>query len=563
MIMLATLILVLCSSIMAQSSVERLKDGNRARNAGNLSEAEAIYRSLLEDPALDEAAREALGQVLSWQGKFDEAIEQYRELRRRYPQRALEADIGMARSYAWGGKHRQAVEVAERGLIEDPDNPDLLLLLGQVESWSGHTKKSVAAFDRLLEIDPINRKALLGRARALSWSGDFVKAERQFRAILAENPGDIEARVALVHNLIWMGRHKDASDIWEKFDQKDISRRDVRVAKVALARALGNRVEYRQELESLRNEYPGDNDVRRFTRLEVNELGPHLRTRALYLNDSDELEIMQYVIAGSFTLTPSTYLFFEGLRKDISFPGDPDVYADGITLGFDTALVQGIIMRLWGGSRMAEDADNEAVGGARMLFRPRSNMRLSAGYEESYADYTPQAVRNNVRQKTADLRLFLSATPRLSVTGTVMSRRYKSDIFSQRRDLIDASVRWALPGQGRLRTAVGLRGKYFRFDEAELDTGYYNPSDFRRFLAFVTFTRRHRERTRVVLDLAYGTKQVGDRSWESAGAASFVVSVPIGEKVDLIGHFDYSRLSITTGNYSSRSASLGLLFRLK
>lgn len=69
-IVLTTLILILCSSILAQSSLERLKDGNRARNAGNLSEAEAIYRSLLEDPALDEAAREALAQVLSWQGKI-------------------------------------------------------------------------------------------------------------------------------------------------------------------------------------------------------------------------------------------------------------------------------------------------------------------------------------------------------------------------------------------------------------------------------------------------------------------------------------------------------------
>ena len=559
----AALIFVWSSLILAQDSVEKLKDGNRARNAGRLSEAETIYRALLEDAAVDEAAREALAQVLLWQGKYDDAIVQYQELRKRYPEKSSEADIGMARGYAWGGDFRRAVEVAEKGLAEQPDNTDLLLLLGQVESWAGHTKRSVAAFDRLLGKDPANRDALLGRARALSWSGNFVEAERQFRAILAEHPEDVEARVALVHNLIWMGRSRDASEVSKQIDQKDLDRRDVRVAKVALARALGDRPEYRTEIQSLRAEFPGDTDVRRFSRLEINDFGPHIRTRGLYVRDSDELEVIRYALAGTFPLSPSTFLFFEGIRGDLSYPSVPDASASSATIGIDAAMAKRFILRVWAGSRMAEDADNEMVGGTTIQFKIRSNMQLSAGYDESFADYTPQAVRNNVRQRTADLSLFVPVTPRFSITGDLVVRKYKSDLFSQRRDFAEASVRWALPGQSRLRTDIGLRSTYFRFDESDLDTGYYNPSDFRQVLGFVTLTQRYRERTRVVLDLAYGTKKVAERDWESAGDASFIVFVPISEKIDLTGRMEYSRISITTGNYSTRAASLGLLFRLK
>ncbi len=562
-IALVTMIFALCSIIMAQDSVGKLQEGNRARDAGRLSEAERIYRSLLDDPAVDEAARGALAQVLSWQGKFDDAIGQYQELRKRYPQQSLNADIGLARCYAWSGRFRQAVDVAERGLADDPDNPDLLLLLGQVESWAGHTKRSIVAFDRLLEKDPGNRKALLGRARALSWSGSFVEAERQFRAILSEDPDDVEASVALVHNLIWMGRYKDAREVYEGINEENLDRRDVRIAKVALSRALGDRAEFRHDLESLREEYPGETDVRRFSRLEVDEVGPHLRTRVLYVRDSDELEIIRYVLGGAFPLSPSAYLFFDGIRGNLSYPSVQDATAGSALIGIDTAVMRGIILRIWGGSRFAEDADNEIIGGARVILKTLSNTRLAVGYEESFADYTPQAVRKNTRQRTADLNLIFPATQRLTITGDLEVRKYKSDLFSQRRDFIETSFRWALPGQARLRTDVGIRSSYFRFDDSDLDTGYYNPSDFRQVLGFVTFTQRFQERTRLVLDLAYGTKKVAERDWESTGTGSLVLFAPIGEKVDLTGRIEYSRISIVTGNYATRAASLGLLFRLR
>lgn len=562
-IVLIVMILTLCTMTIAQDSVEKLREGNRARDAGLLSEAEMIYRSLLDDPAVDEAARGALAQVLSWQGKYDEAIEQYQELRKRYPQRSLDADVGTARCYAWSGRFRQAVDVAERGLADDPDNPDLLLLLGQVESWAGHTKRSIAAFDRLLERDPGNRKALLGRGRALSWSGSFVEAERQFREILSEDPDDVEARVALVHNLIWMGRFKDAREVYEGINEEERDRRDVRIAKVALSRILGDRAEFRHDLGSLREEYPGETDVKRFSRLEVDEVGPHLRTRAVYVRDSDELEIIRYVLGGAFPLSPSTYLFFDGMRGDLSYPRVQDATAGSALIGIDTAVMKGIILRIWGGSRFAEDADNEVIGGARVMFKTLSNTRIAVGYEESFADYTPQAVRNNTRQRTADLNLIFPATQRLTITGDLEVRKYKSDLFSQRRDFIETSFRWALPGQARLRTDVGIRSSYFRFDEGNLDTGYYNPSDFRQVLGFVTFTQRFQERTRLVLDLAYGTKKVAERGWESTGTGSLILFAPIGEKVDLTGRIEYSRISIVTGNYATRALSLGLLFRLR
>ena len=61
----------------------------------------------------------------------------------------------------------------------------------------------------------------------------------------------------------------------------------------------------------------------------------------------------------------------------------------------------------------------------------------------------------------------------------------------------------------------------------------------------------------------FDTMELDDKGWEDAGMASFVLAVPIRKHIDLTARASYSRLSITTGNYSSRSASVGLLFRLK
>lgn len=563
----AATVLFLLSPVPAESPEERLLAGHQERNAGRFAEAEEIYRSLLDDPVIEGAAREALAKVLSWQRKYDEAIEQYNLLRDRHPEMTLTAELGIARSYAWGGNFPEAVESLEGSLAAHPDDPDLLLLLGQVESWAGHTDRSLAAFDRLLEVDPGNGDALLGRARSLSWSGDFLEAEKQLKKMLEDNPGNVEARVALTHNLIWMRRPKDAAGILGAAAPKDRDRRDVRLANVSLSRSMGDRVAYRKEMQTLREQFPGNREVLNFSRLERNEVGPHIRTLVAYTSDSDDLEVMRYMLSASFPVIPRAYVFVEQSRSDVSFP-DNDRKVDDTRAGLDIALDHGIGLRVWGGRRSGDGGmTDETLAGVRMSFRPLSNVRMSAGYSQDYADYTPRAADNNVRLRTLDGSIFYAATNKLNLRGSITKGWYDADAFSQDRDMFVASAKWAIARKGKIRFHTGVRATYFTFGETEPDpdfyTGYYNPSKFRRLLPFVTITRRYKDRSRIEGEIGYGIKKVEDQDWEDAGSASMVVALPIARQVDLTARASYSRLSITTGNYSSISGSLGLIIRLR
>lgn len=565
-------LLLLFAPAAAETPEDRLRAGNQARNNGDFAKAEEIYRSILDEPAVDAEAHEKLAQMLSWRRRFDESIELYEELKRRYPERAKTADMGIARCYAWDRQHGRAAEVIRASLEEHPDDIELLLLLGQVESWGGHTTRSLEAFERVMELDPWNRDAWLGKARALSWSGELVEGEHEFRWLLYRYEDDTEALVGLAYDLIWTGRAKDARDVLERIDPADRNRQDVRLANIALARALGDRVRYRRELRAMREEYPHVSDVREFTRLETNEYGPHVRAVAWWTKDSDTLRVSRLVLAGAVPVSDRAYLFFDTAPSDIATDwfGVEDARANIFRAGVDVAVAPGVIVRGWGGYRTATDADDSFVGGLRVNWRVHPHTTLSGGYAVDYADYTPVSVRNNVRQTTLDLSVFHAASSRLQLSGNVSTRSYDADDYSQRRNMFNFQARYALRAGGRFQIHTGGRLQYFTFDPSFpndenpfINPGYWNPEDYWRILPFATFTRRFKERSRLVVDLAYGAQQVEDNSVEPTGTATVVFTHPLGERLDLTARAGYSQQSITTGNFATRWFSVGVLYRFK
>lgn len=574
-LVLAALLLLLCAPAIAETPEDRLRAGNQARNNGDFAGAETIYRSILDEPAVDAEAREKLAQMLSWQRRFEESIELYEELRRRYPEQAKTADMGIARCYAWDRQTRRAVEVIESGLQDNPDDLELLMLLGQVESWGGHTTKALAAFERVMELDPWNRDAWIGKARTLSWSGELVEGEHEFRWLLYRYIDDTEALVGLAYDLIWTGRLKNAREVLERIDPADRGRQDVRLANIALARALGDRVRFRRELRAMREEYPHMRDLQEFHRLVTNEVGPHIRAVFGWSKDSDSLRVSRLVLAGAFPVSDRAYLFFDAAPSDLAtdWVGVEDARANAaranaVRAGVDVAVVPGLALRGWGGYRSATDADNAFIGGVRAIWRAHPHTTLYGGYATDYADYTPLAVRNNARQTTLDLAVAHAQSSRLHLSGDLSTREYDADTYSQRRNMVNFQVRWALRAGGRFQIHTGGRLQYFKFDpsfqqDPAINTGYWNPEEFWRVLPFATFTRRFKERSRLVVDVAYGPQQVETKSVEPTGTALVTFTHPLGEQLDLNARAGYSQQSITTGNFYTRWFSVGVVYRFK
>lgn len=126
----------------------------------------ALYREVLADDPDHDLARMWLARVLSWEGRYDEALAHYDHFLARAeppPWAALER----AQVLSWAGRYDRA-EAAFRDLLAaDPEGAAALRGLAFVYQWSGREARAVDTFERALAVedDPEARRAL-GELRA-------------------------------------------------------------------------------------------------------------------------------------------------------------------------------------------------------------------------------------------------------------------------------------------------------------------------------------------------------------------------------------------------------------
>ena len=130
--------------------------GHAYAGAKKLAEATNLYQAYLNQKP-DPSIRLELARVLSWSGKLDESVPQFRAV-----------------------------------LAEQPDNFDAALGLAYVTAWQGHSAEALAAFEKLLQRRPDSREAQLGHAQVLSWSGHADQALPLLEAMAKESPNDRE-----------------------------------------------------------------------------------------------------------------------------------------------------------------------------------------------------------------------------------------------------------------------------------------------------------------------------------------------------------------------------------
>ncbi|NEP01302.1 MAG: tetratricopeptide repeat protein [Symploca sp. SIO2E9] len=87
--LLLTLSLVAIPQVVVAQSIEQLfQQGNAAQDAGNFSEAEHIFRRVIQSEPNNTDAYYNLGLALYYQGKLDEAIDSYQQAIQREPNNA-------------------------------------------------------------------------------------------------------------------------------------------------------------------------------------------------------------------------------------------------------------------------------------------------------------------------------------------------------------------------------------------------------------------------------------------------------------------------------------------
>jgi len=153
-------------------------------------------------------ARRVLVVVLRETGKYDQALEQARELLLRQP-----GDPAALAELSLTHLEQKQVDVAEllieEALKVEPHTAVVERAAGLIALERGEDAIAFSHFAKASELDPNDTAAGLNTATVLLQAGVYDRAEKHFRAVLAVQPESLEAKLGLAAALRGQGSRKD------------------------------------------------------------------------------------------------------------------------------------------------------------------------------------------------------------------------------------------------------------------------------------------------------------------------------------------------------------------
>ncbi|MAF49836.1 MAG: hypothetical protein CMM10_16395 [Rhodospirillaceae bacterium] len=193
---------------------ELIEIGNRHHKAGELGEAESIFRKVLEIVPGHPVALQFLGVIAHQTENFDAAIaliEQAIEGAPNYHQ----AYNNLGNAYESKGDPEKALEAYQQALDLAPDYADALFNLGIVLRQLRRFEDALETFQRYIEFDPRCADAHYEMGFAHQRMGDRVKAQISYQVALNLDPDHADARVHLGDIFTTVGRVEEAIEEYD------------------------------------------------------------------------------------------------------------------------------------------------------------------------------------------------------------------------------------------------------------------------------------------------------------------------------------------------------------
>jgi thioredoxin-like negative regulator of GroEL len=166
----------------------------------------------------DTAARLELAKVLTYDKKYGEAAETYRQVLATEPEN-LQAKIGLSEVLYWTGnteaaaavlkdvpedklgdkeklmfadllvakkEYEPALRIFSAYLDRNPNDWTVRLKLADVESWTKRYREAIASYEAILKARPHDKQVRRKYGMVLSWAGQNEKAAEQLRESLNE-----------------------------------------------------------------------------------------------------------------------------------------------------------------------------------------------------------------------------------------------------------------------------------------------------------------------------------------------------------------------------------------
>lgn len=181
----------------------------RCHQAGNLPEAEAGYRQILQQSPNHAEALHYLGLIAAQAGSFEDALGLMEKALKTSPRNPyLLNDLGETCSQL--GRVEESLKHFRQAVKYKPDFVEAVVNLGGAFEAQGKLADAIAYYDRALKMDSGNAVALLNKGRVLQLRSAHDQAALCYEAALKSDPGLWQARVNLGSALRALGRSEDA-----------------------------------------------------------------------------------------------------------------------------------------------------------------------------------------------------------------------------------------------------------------------------------------------------------------------------------------------------------------
>ena len=188
--------------VFAQNTVQQLfKQGETAESVGNNSQAETIWRKVLQVEPNNGKAYNNLGNALRRQGKLPEALAAHQKALQLNPNDA-EAYVGIGNVLNTQGKQQEALACYKKALQLNPKLATAYNGLGIALRGQKKLDEAVAAYQKAIELNPKYATAYnnLGNALSDQKKLDEAVAAYQKALTLTDTPGPPASDYTLANN---------------------------------------------------------------------------------------------------------------------------------------------------------------------------------------------------------------------------------------------------------------------------------------------------------------------------------------------------------------------------
>lgn len=408
---------------------------------GKYDEAVEAYREVIagsKDDIAKASLHKELGDLFVSRGDFRSAAREFIKALRLF-QDFSEADrLQMAIYMSWGEKLNEALVELNSIVSKTPENFRARLHLARVLSWTGQLRDSIGEIDKVLVTQPDDRDALLVKANALRWQGHFDRAMIIYQRIL-EKEEDFDSRLGLVYAYLSAGNMKAAKES-RKF---------------------------------LKPQYPyQEKDLKQLDEHMDREIKLNIGGGYSYYNDTDENRVYRYFLPFGFWF--NNWKFDLNYRHTDAKDNARDKSAEELSFRTYSKVTEFIGI----GAGLGFVQFNNKAAGDFLTWTIKADVKILNGVAgfafagEGLTD-TAQLMENEIRLANYSLYISQRLTDRWSILGTYGYRDY-----SDHNNADDFSFSPSYTVYTKNPTInLGYRFRYLNFNR-QSGSGYFDPNDF-------------------------------------------------------------------------------------